>query len=203
MKEFLRILQTALILLVCMAIQPGYSQVVLQPSASSVTIKGTSSLHDWEEKVGKYDVDLVFRYQENSITGIEKVLFKCQSKSITSESSLMNNKTYEALKTDKFTEISFKLISVEHFTFQNGKLTGTLIGDLFLSGVTRRVSIDFSGNANGDKVIIKGLKSLKMSDFNITPPTALMGSLKTGDQVTISFNLAFQVNNNIALKTNY
>jgi polyisoprenoid-binding protein YceI len=203
MKKTLRILQTVLFLLVHPAIQSGYSQAVLQSAASSVTIKGTSSLHDWEEKVGKFDVDLVFQYQENSITGIDKVLFKCQSKSITSESSLMNNKTYEALKTEKFSEISFKLISVERFTLQNGKLTGTLVGDLFLSGVTRRVSLDFSGSASGDKVIIRGFKNLKMSDFNITPPTALMGSLKTGDQVTIAFDLAFQVNNNIAINTNY
>ncbi len=203
MKKTFRILQAVLFFLVHTAIQPGYSQAVLQSAASSVTIKGTSSLHDWEEKVGKFDVDLVFQYQENSITGIDKVLFKCQSKSITSESSLMNNKTYEALKTEKFTEISFKLISVERFTLQNGKLTGTLVGDLFLSGVTRRVSLDFSGSASGDKVIIRGFKNLKMSDFNITPPTALMGSLKTGDQVTIAFDLAFQVNNNIAINTNY
>jgi hypothetical protein len=28
-----------------------------------------------------------------------------------------------------------------------------------------------------------------MTDFKIDPPTALMGTMKTGDEITISFNV--------------
>jgi hypothetical protein len=62
-----------------------------------------------------------------------------------------------------------------------------------LAGVTKRISVPFTGVQAGDKVSINGSKELKMSEFNIKPPTAMLGTLKTGDQVTVAFQLNFQV----------
>ena len=43
-----------------------------------------------------------------------------------------------------------------------------------------------------DQIInIKGEKTLKMSDFDVKPPTALLGTLKTGNDITIKFNLNY------------
>jgi hypothetical protein len=36
---------------------------------------------------------------------------------------------------------------------------------------------------------ISGSKKLKMTEFDMVPPTALMGTIKTGDEVTVTFNL--------------
>jgi hypothetical protein len=40
---------------------------------------------------------------------------------------------------------------------------------------------------------VKGTKQINMTDFNIKPPTAMMGTLKTANEVTVSFDLNFQV----------
>ena len=44
--------------------------------------------------------------------------------------------------------------------------------------------------ANGE-IYFQGSKSIDMTQFGITPPTALMGTLTTGKDVTITFKLYF------------
>jgi len=39
---------------------------------------------------------------------------------------------------------------------------------------------------------LKGSASLKMTDFKMIPPTAFFGSMKTGDAVTVKFDVTFK-----------
>lgn len=169
------------------------SSVVLIPGQSTVTIKGTSSIHDWEEQVGKFDVNLNLKFREKEIAGIDNVNFICKSGSIISDNSIMTNKTHSALQVEKYPDITFKLISIDNLTSKNGSFSGTLVGEVILVGVTKKISIAFSGTHSGNKISIKGSKELNMNDFNIKPPTAMLGTLKTGEKVNISFQLNFQV----------
>lgn len=181
--------------IVLTAYSTGYSQetVVLLPHQSVITINGTSSLHDWEEKVEKFDVNLNLTFREKEISGIDMVSLTCQSVSITSDNSIMTHKTHNALQVEKYPEIIFKLVSVDHLTSKNGNFSGTLVGDIILAGVTKRIQLTFVGTHTGNKITIKGSKELNMNDFKIKPPTAMMGTLKTGEQITVSFQLNFQV----------
>jgi polyisoprenoid-binding protein YceI len=167
--------------------------VALVPAQSTITIQGTSSLHDWEEKVEKFNVVLNLKFREKDIAGIDKVQLICKSGSIVSDNNIMTNKTHNALQVEKYPNIEFKLVSVDKLTSQNGKFSGTLVGDIILTGVTKRISLAFSGNHSGNNITIKGSKELNMQDFKIKPPTAMMGTLRTGDQITISFLLNFLV----------
>jgi hypothetical protein len=166
--------------------------VSLIPASSTMTIQGTSSLHDWEEKVDKFEVNLSLKLKEKEITSIDKVNFVCKAASISSENSIMTNKTLEALKAEKYPEITFKLVSIDKLTSQGGTFSGTANGDISLAGVTRRIAIAFTGSNANNRIILKGSKTVSLKDYNIKPPTAMLGTLKTGDQVTISFNLQFQ-----------
>jgi polyisoprenoid-binding protein YceI len=160
---------------------------------SIITIKGTSSLHDWEEKIEKFSIEFLLKIQDKDVTGIDRVNFVCKSASIESESSLMTNKTRDALQAEKFPDITFKLVSVDNLTSLGGTFSGVLSGDISLAGVNKRINISFTGNNTGDRILIKGSKMLNMSDYKIKPPTAMLGTLKAGDQVTISFSLQFQL----------
>lgn len=171
---------------------------MLLPAQSSVIIKGTSSWHDWEEKVEKFNVNMDLILSDKEVTGIDRVQFTCKSGSIVSENSIMTNKTHNALQVDKYPDIVFRLVSVDNLTSQNGTFSGTLLGDVILAGVTKRIKLTFSGINNGNRLSIKGSKELNMNDFNIKPPTAMMGALKTDGQVMISFLLNFQVSQSTA-----
>jgi hypothetical protein len=42
-------------------------------------------------------------------------------------------------------------------------------------------------------IAVRGSVPLFMSDFGIEPPTAMLGMLKTADQVTVKFELALRL----------
>lgn len=179
-------------LIVCAVSIFSQQTVSLIPASSTMIIQGTSSMHDWEEKVEKFEVNLSLKFKDKEITSIDKANFLCKAKSISSESSIMTNKTLEALKAEKYPDISFKLVSVDKLSSQGGTFSGTVSGDITLAGVTKRISISFTGNNANNKISLKGSKMVSLKDYNIKPPTAMLGTLKTGDEVTISFNLQFQ-----------
>jgi len=165
----------------------------LLPEKSSITISGTSTLHDWEEEVQNFNVNLTLDFQNNKITEIHNVDVVCQSTSITSDYDIMTNKTHNALRAEQHPEITFDMINIEKLTVQDHNFSGVLTGNLNMAGVTRRIRVEFSGSNGGNIISIKGSKQINMSDFNIEPPTAIMGTLKTGEQVVVSFNLKFLV----------
>jgi polyisoprenoid-binding protein YceI len=77
----------------------------------------------------------------------------------------------------------------------NNKFSDNLRGNLFIAGKSRNISIPVSGtinNQSGTNIItISGETELKMSDFDISPPSFLIGAIKTGNIVTCSFSLQF------------
>jgi polyisoprenoid-binding protein YceI len=163
------------------------------PTDSRIIINGTSNLHDWEETVKQFDVAMVMKFENNDILGIDHVHFNCKSESIASDNSIMTNKTMDALRTDKYPEIEFTMVSIDKIISNYGKFSGVLTGDLVLAGVTKRISIAFSGQFENNRINITATKDINLNDFKIKPPTAIMGALKTGENVVISFQLQFSV----------
>jgi hypothetical protein len=168
--------------------------VRLLATESRITITGTSTLHDWEETVGKFDVAMILKLEKNEIMGIDHVHFNCKSESIVSDNSLMTSKTLDALKADQYPEIVFTMVSMDNLTSENGRFSGTLSGNLNLAGVAKHIVVPFSGSFVNNRIKISASKKIKLTDFKIKPPTAVMGTLKTGEEVVVSFQLQFIVN---------
>lgn len=182
-----------LILMGISGITTAQEKAKLLPEKSSITISGTSTLHDWEEKVQNFNVNLTLDFHDNKITEIHNVDLVCQSTSITSDYDIMTNKTHNALRAEQHPEITFDMITIEKLTFQDHNFSGVLTGNLSMAGVTKRIRVEFNGSNGGNIITIKGSKQIRMSDFNIEPPTAIMGTIKTGETVIVSFDLKFLV----------
>lgn len=182
-----------LVLFMMPAVLWGQKRAVLVPSESNITIEGTSSLHDWEEKVEKFDVVMQLQSPGADIESIGSVRFSARSGAVVSDNSLMTGKTHDALQVEKYPEILFRSTEAVPLEVKGSSFKGSMVGELVLNGVTRKVVIGFSGSFTGDKIIVSGSRTLKMSEYNIKPPTAMLGTLKTGDEVTILFNLKFRI----------
>jgi hypothetical protein len=156
-------------------------------SNSSMSILGTSNLHDWESDVcklkGKANIVLNDQYVEK----IENLSFTIPVESIESGNGIMDGKTYTALKSKEHPNIEYKLTTFETV---NGKVVKAK-GLLTVAGVTQKMDFPVHCVVNSNHVNIKGEIVFKMTDFNVSPPTALLGTLKTGDEVTISFSINF------------
>ena len=157
----------------------------------SAKILGTSTLHDWEMVSPNGNCSCTILLDaSNKIIGVNSLSFIIKVESFVSEHKLMNNKTYEALKSDKFPNISYTLTSA---TITQINATTSLIkthGKLTIAGVTKDAEIDAycAVSATDQSISCKVIKKMKMTDFNVTPPAVMMGSIKTGNDITIEFN---------------
>lgn len=148
-------------------------------SENTLKVLGTSTVHDWKSDVEEFTVTGTIN--DDEITGLEVSVV---TKSITSGKSIMDDKTYEALKAERFATIQFKAQSLK---VVNGKVNGG--GDLTIAGVTKPITLSATSVAQAEGFKISGSTAFKMSDFGINPPTAMFGSLKTADDVSIEFDM--------------
>ena len=169
---------------------------ILNPESSKVTILGTSSLHDWEMEVRDIDFSTTVLIDGEVISGIQDTYFSCTTTSIVSDYKLMDKKTYEALKAEEFSSIEFKMINGKISLITGNEFSGTATGYLSIAGKTKEVNVPFSGNLlNDGQLDLEGKVNLKMSEFDIDPPKAMAGTLKTGDEVSIVYSLKLEKNN--------
>lgn len=184
---------SAFLVLCIMPALSAQKQVTLIPSESKILITGTSNLHDWEEKVEKFDVSLLLLTSGAGDSRISDVSFISKAVSVVSDNSIMTGKTHDALQVKKYPEIKFRTSDQTVLDLKGNKFTGSLTGELILNGVTKKIKIDFSGTLSGDRIEVSGSQTLSMADYNIKPPTAILGTLKTGDKVTVTYSLKFKI----------
>lgn len=185
-----------LLILLATAIMPianAQKPVILIPSESKISISGTSNLHEWEENVSKFDASMQLLSDGAGDTRISNLSFTSESVSVVSDNSIMTGKTHDALQVKKHPEITFKSQEASVLEMNGNKISGSIAGDLFLNGTTNHIVIAFTGTLSGDRLEVTGTKTLNMTDYNIKPPTAILGTLKTGDKVTVAFALKFRI----------
>jgi hypothetical protein len=185
---------TIISILIC----TGFSKVSkettfeLSENRGEMIITGTSSLHDWEMTLKSINCEAQIEHEGTLLKSIDNISFSCKATDIKSESSLMNKKAYGALKADAFPQIKFNWISTTGLVSEGNNFKGDVTGKLNVAGETRETIVPFKGTfVDNNTVIITGSTELQMSSFKITPPTALLGTLKTGDKISVSFTLQF------------
>lgn len=162
-------------------------------TTSSFVVKGTSSMHDWEmisqSCVGK------LRYSNGTGSiDLESINIKVEVTTLKSGKKVMDKKCYNALKYEDHPVITYTLKAIKSIDKKNSSMhRATLSGTLNIAGVKKQVDIEVIIFLDGEKLNIEGSTPLKMSDFNVEPPTALLGTLKTGNDIIIFFNLNFIV----------
>jgi polyisoprenoid-binding protein YceI len=184
---------SAFVLLAALSPVASAQNPVLIEKESQVGIRGTSNLHDWQEAAEEFSIDMKLSSDADSGPVIDMVLFKCKSASITSDNSIMTNKTHNALNVDKHPEIHFSSTDKSALKVTDGKFSSTISGVLTINGIAKQVAVPLDGHLAGGKLHVKGEKLIKMSDYGVKAPTALMGTLKTGNEVTVAFELSFEL----------
>jgi polyisoprenoid-binding protein YceI len=153
-----------------------------------MSVSGTSTMHNWESQVEKLDGKTSYKIEADHLIDIKEAVIKIPVQAIkSSKGKIMDNKTYEAFNSEKYPYIVFTLSSEE---INPVKLTAALKGTLVMAGTTKQIDIvvKYRILANGDLQII-GTKKIKMTEFKMEPPTAMMGTITVGDEVTIDFDI--------------
>lgn len=163
------------------------SQVRFYPELSKIAVQGTSTLHDWASLVKMEDVKVELHVEDTNPLLLGLLRLTIPTQSITSGEKLMDNKTWEALKAEKYPVLIYE---ADAFEIGEGKVLAA-DGKLQIAGIERAIPVTakYTMNSSGREISFTGSVSFKMTDFKVTPPTAMFGTMKTGDLVTIEYKI--------------
>ena len=159
---------------------------------SYVRIEGTSTLHEWKMEGATIDGSIAAPPIEQWQNGASKVAVAIPVTSIKSEHAKMDKLMAEALKASANPTIRYELTSAA-LTESSPTLQLDTRGKLTIAGVTRDVTMQVNGTREpGGAYVLTGQLPIRMSDYGIKPPTAMMGTIKTGNDVKVTFRWAVQ-----------
>ncbi len=158
---------------------------------SKLIVLGTSNLHDWEidakSMSGKSNLSL----EAGELKAIKSLDFSVEVEQLKSGKKGMDNNTYKALNSAMYKNITYKLTNVSKISKSSENYTVETLGDLTICGVTKKINQSFQVKIIGKKAIFNGKTKIDMTTYGVKPPTALLGTIKTGKDVTVNFNIAY------------
>lgn len=153
----------------------------------NLAISGTSTLHDWEMPSNQASGTMNATENDGKLSAINSMKITMPAESIKSGKKGMDKKAYEAMKTGQHKNVVFTLKSAS----KSGN-TWTLNGTFNIAGTSKTVSLKVQESNAAGAFHLKGEYNFKLSEYNIKPPVALMGTIKTGDAVKMTFNVKFK-----------
>lgn len=159
-------------------------------SSSTVQIHGTSTLHDWTSDVTEFSGTFK-RDNGNGIEAIQSLQFEIKAESIKSGKGGMDKRTYSALDVKKHPMITYSLNNIaKQDSTSDGWSLYNSAGELEIAGTKKEVTFTVEGKENADGTMeFKGSTDMLMSEFGIDPPSAMLGTIRSGDEITIEFHV--------------
>lgn len=168
----------------------------IQPDESTMRVEGTSTVHDWSCPVGTIDGSFEIDTEATETTPIaslDRVHITVPVEQIDCDKSKMNRKLRDALQANRYPEVMYTLQSVEMQPLpdsSDGWFEAQTTGELIIAGTRNQVEMTVKGQKMDDgRLRFVGQKALKLSDFNVDRPSAMLGTIKTGDEVTVYFDV--------------
>lgn len=154
---------------------------------SRVWVEGTSTVHDWSCEAEQISAALDATLNGRAIQDLGALTVTVPVASLECGNRTMNGKLRDALGTSPI-----------RFTLSEGRV-GQPNGDRFLVEANGTLSIRGTSRAQrvradgrvlgGTRYRFTGEVPLTMSQFGVEPPRAMMGTLRTGDRVTVKFDV--------------
>lgn len=158
-----------------------------------VKVSGKSNVHDWTMTAENPVCEAAFATEENVPKSLNSLSFSVNAKSLKSESTSMNNRTYKAIKADAYPQITFKLREATVTPLQKNKFSVNATGTLTIAGVSKVITLQVNGEVKSDNTIVcSGQEKIKLTDYGIQPPSFMLGAMKVGNDLSIAFTLHFK-----------
>lgn len=172
-------------------------------STSSLSISGSSNVNKFackcEQTLHPMRVDLQVQPGDQlaRFTGAVLVL---KTRALDCGHKGMNKDMYQTLEADQHPTIDIRLEAVRYQPgyspeFCSEWVTMLASADLTVAGHTNRVHLEIQGRQVGDdQYRFKSQLPIRMTDFGIEPPTALLGLVKVDNEITIHLDLTLSAN---------
>ncbi len=109
--------------------------------------------------------------------------------SLSSGERTLDKHMRENLKAGQNPLITLKLTHFEFAGLEPKTTSVKASGELTVAGVTKPIELEPALAIDKQQVTIQGKKRVLMSDFGITPPVLMLGTLKTRNEIDISYDV--------------
>lgn len=167
-------------------------------SESKVVVAGGSNVHEWSCQATGFaaTIELDEGYATAPFGAIAKpiggVVVTIPTKSLRCGKDKMDENTWKALRADEFKDIRYELTdyALDHAQSTPQGFAAVTKGKLTVAGTTKAVEIPITATRlAGGQMKGEGKLSMLMTDVGIKPPTALLGTLRTKNEITITFEV--------------
>ncbi|TVR90227.1 MAG: YceI family protein [Saprospirales bacterium] len=163
---------------------------------SRVVVEGQSNVNEFKCVTIRYEGNDVLTQRNDNASGkmILEGAINMKVKSFDCENRIMTRDLRETLKEDAYPEITVDLVSIVlpdkegNCHKVDGKAEITLAGETRLMDFTWEVSYP-----NSQKIRLSGNRELKFSQFNIEPPSKMMGMIRVKDKLLVDFDLVLDM----------
>ncbi len=189
-------------------------------AASAVVLEGSSNVTDWRCRGTSIDArmivatspdhinEVIDRIEDGNVgvwmsnpsrgsfpppefnLTIPVTTFRCGNR-------VMESDMRRALKADTHPAVRFSFRAlrggIQH-DLDSGLYHAAISGDLTLAGVTRTIHLTVSAQRLSRTLFrIRAELPLRMTDFDVTPPSALFGAIRARDNLTVHFDLTLEI----------
>lgn len=159
-------------------------------NSASLTVSGTSTLHDWDMKSAQGNCEATITLNAaGALTALNGLSFSTNTAELKSGKGAMDKNAYKALKTDKNPTITYVAATSTVSLISGTDYLVKTVGKLTIAGTTLDAEVIANCKVHPDKTVtVMGSKKLSMKEFGMVPPSFMMGTIKTGNDVTLKFD---------------
>jgi polyisoprenoid-binding protein YceI len=150
---------------------------------SRLWFDGTSTVRSFTCSAKKVDANVVAEPDASPVELVKTASLVVPVASLDCGNGTMNGHMRKALKADDNPQITWKLVSY--------RLDGAAVvlnGTLTIAGKENPIELRGTGSADNGVIRLKGTKQIKMTEFGVKPPSLMLGTMKVGDLVTVSYD---------------
>lgn len=156
---------------------------------SRLWIEGRSNVNQFNCRAERYNTSVTTSENQNGQLDVEVDIsvsgFECGKRR-------MNRDLYEALMAEQYPNISFEYKETRSMSYNEYQDRYTLVvtGNLTVAGHTKKIEFPMEAYVLEDGTLqASGQTTLRMTDYNVDPPTAMLGLVKVDDLLTVHFEL--------------
>lgn len=167
-------------------------QVFSISGPQTMKVSGTSTIHDWE-MISNSGINggASLLVENGELKGIESLSIEMPVNSLKSGKNSMDKNAYEALVIEKFPTIRFELTELKEIKGKTVKANGQLT----ISGKTNLIPMEVAYEIDGNSISFSGTQAITFREFGVDPPTAVFGTIKTGNDLMLHFDACYSLKN--------
>jgi polyisoprenoid-binding protein YceI len=162
---------------------------------SDVVLAGTSNINRWACRSNVFEATISLEQDGGFILTTaaqdSRVAVTVPVQSLKCGNKRMDQDLYDALDAARFPAIEYRLVNHQVEPVEvDGHFAALTYGDITVAGVTRRVEIPVRARRLEDGTVAgEGIVKLRMTDFGVQPPVALLGLIRARNDIEVSFRV--------------